>query len=79
MGEWNPYKLDEFEWEILKVYLKHGYGMAKLYATTFFQCSYNDETVCMTLEEFAEKAVDIDGVRWIEKEQLKEGAGNGKS
>ena len=67
MGEWNPYKLDEFEWEILKVYLKHGYGMAKLYATTFFQCSYNDETVCMTLEEFAEKAVDLDGVRWMDK------------
>ena len=69
MGEWSPYKLDEFEWEILKVYLKHGYGVAKLYEITFFRCSLTDETVCMTLKEFSEKAVDYDDFPWMYKDE----------
>lgn len=68
MGEWNPYLLDEFEWEILKTYLRYGYGECKLYGTTFFRCSYNDETVCMTLDEFSQRVVDQDGVKWRDRE-----------
>ena len=36
MGEWNPYRLNDFEWEVLQLYIKYGYGEAKLYNTTFF-------------------------------------------
>ena len=36
MGEWNPLKIDDFTWDVLKVYIKHGYGDCKLYNTTFF-------------------------------------------
>ena len=31
MGEWNPLKIDDFTWDVLKVYIKHGYGDCKLY------------------------------------------------
>lgn len=69
MGEWNPYRLNDFEWEVLKLYIKHGYGDVKLYNTSFFTSSLTDDTVCMTLKEFAEKAVDFDDVLWMEKEK----------
>ena len=55
MGEWNPLKIDDFTWDVLKVYIKHGYGDYKLYNTTFFSCQLSDETVCMTLQEFYTK------------------------
>ena len=67
MGEWNPYRLNDFEWEVLQLYIKYGYGDAKLYNTTFFSCNMTDETVCLTLEEFAEKAVDWEDLRWMDK------------
>lgn len=67
MGEWNPYRLNDFEWEVLQVYLKYGYGDVKLYHTLFFCASLNDETALMTLSEFAEKAVDFDDVLWADK------------
>lgn len=76
MGEWNPFLLGEFEWEILKTYLRYGYGEAKLYAKPFFQCSYNDETVCMTLNEFAQRAVNQDGELWRDIEWSKLGGGD---
>lgn len=69
MGEWSPFTLNEFEWEVLKLYIKYGYGDAKLYNTTFFQCSMTDDTVCMTLKEFAEKAVDYDDFPWMYKDE----------
>ena len=69
MGEWSPFTLNEFEWEVLKLYIKHGYGDVKLYNTSFFTSSLTDDTVCMTLKEFAEKAVDFDDVLWMEKEK----------
>lgn len=68
MGEHNYFFLDEFEWEVLKLYIKYGYGSAKLYNTSFFNC-LTDETVLMTLEEYADRAVDVNGVRWLEREQ----------
>ena len=70
MGEWNPLKLDDFTWDVLKVYIKHGYGDYKLYNTTFFSCQLSDETVCMTLQEFYDKAVDYEDNLWSEKDQL---------
>lgn len=70
MGEWNPLELDEFTWDVLKVYIKHGYGDCKLYNTTFFNCQLSDETVCMTLQEFYDKAVDYEDNLWREKDYL---------
>ena len=68
MGEFNAYELGEFEWDVLKAYIKHGYGDTKLYNTTFFSCNLTDETVCMTLQEFYDKAVDYDDFPWSYKE-----------
>ena len=70
MGEWNPLKIDDFTWDVLKVYIKHGYGDYKLYNTTFFSCQLSDKTVCMTLQEFYDKAVDYEDNLWSEKDPL---------
>ena len=70
MGEWNPLKIDDFTWDVLKVYIKHGYGDYKLYNTTFFSCQLSDETVCITLQEFYDKAVDYEDNLWSEKDPL---------
>ena len=70
MGEWNPLKIDDFTWDVLKIYIKHGYGDYKLYNTTFFSCQLSDETVCMTLQEFYDKAVDYEDNIWSEKDPL---------
>lgn len=67
MGEFNPFELDEFSWDMLNVYLKHGYGNVKLYDTTSFSCHFSDETVCMTLQEFHDRAVDYEGELWTQK------------
>lgn len=64
MGEWSPFTLSELDWEVLQLYLKHGYGECKLYNTTYFMHALNDKTVLMTLEEFANEAVDYDGRHW---------------
>lgn len=64
MGEFNPFEMDEFSWDVLKAYIKHGYGMFKLYNTTFFSCHLTDETVCMTLQEFYNKASTYSGDSW---------------
>lgn len=58
----NPFIVDDFTWDVLKAYIKHGYGDLKLYETTFFSCHLTDDTVCMTLCEFYEKAVNHNGV-----------------
>ena len=68
MMEWSEYILDEFSWEVLKLYIKHGYGDFKLYNTTFFSCNLSDETACMTLKEFAENAIDNDDFPWVYKD-----------
>ena len=68
MGEWSPYMLNEFEWEVLKLYIKHGHGDVKLYNTSFFTSSLTDETVLMTLQEFSDKAISYDGKFWNDKE-----------
>ena len=70
MGEWNPLKLDDFTWDVLKVYIKHGYGDCKLYNATFFSCQLSDETACMTLQELYDKAVDYEDNLWSEKDPL---------
>lgn len=70
MGEWNPLKIDDFTWDVLKVYIKHGYGDYKLYNTTFFSCQLSDETVCMTLQEFYDEAVDYEDNLWSKKDPL---------
>ena len=70
MGDWSPLKIDDFTWDVLKVYIKHGYGDYKLYNTTFFSCQLSDETVCMTLQEFYDKAVDYEDNLWSEKDPL---------
>lgn len=67
MGEYNPFEIDEFTWDVLKAYIKHGFGDYKLYATTFFSYSLTDDTACKTLYEFYNEAVDYDGVLWCSK------------
>ena len=67
MGEWNPYRLNDFEWEVLQAYIKYGYGEFKLYNTSFCSCNTTDETVCLTLNQFAEKAVDWEDELWTNK------------
>lgn len=50
MEEWSPYDLDDFSYEILKIYIKYGYGIFKMYNQTFLEI--NDETAMLTIEEF---------------------------
>lgn len=69
MGEWSLFTLNEFEWEVLKLYIKHGHWYVKLYNTSFFTSSLTDDTVCMTLKEFAVKAVDYDDFPWMYKDE----------
>ena len=61
--EYNEYALNNFEWDILNIYIKYGCGNFKLYNITFFS-NLADETACMTLLEFSEKAVDYDDFPW---------------
>lgn len=69
MGEYNPFEIDKLTWDIIQVYIKHGYGDMKLYNLTLFHSGLTDETACMTLNEFSEKAVDyIDGILWKERD-----------
>lgn len=72
MGEWTPYMLNQFEWDVLQLYLKYGHGEVKLYNTSFFVSSLTDETVMMTLSEFAEKATNYGGELWSNIPQIEE-------
>ena len=67
MEEWTHFTINEFEWEVLQLYIKYGYGEIKLYDTSFFTSSLTDETALMTLKEFSEKAVDYENVLWSRK------------
>ena len=68
MGEeFNPYIIGEFEWDVLKAYIKHGYGNMPLYSTTFFSCNMTNETALITLQEFYDKVVDYDDFPWSYK------------
>lgn len=60
------YFLDEFGWEVLQVYIKYGFGDMKLYHTSFFAL-LNDDIVLLTLNEYADRAVDCEGKLWKEK------------
>ena len=60
------YFLDEFSWEVLQLYIKHGFGDMKLYHTSFFAL-LNDDIVLLTLNEYADRAVDCEGKLWKEK------------
>ena len=59
MGEDNSiYYLDDFSFDVLECYIKHGFGDVKLYQTNFF-IIYSDEIACMTLAQFYEKALEV--------------------
>lgn len=60
MGEWNPFDLSAMDKEILDIYLKHGFGYIKMYDCSYFTASLCDETVLLTLEEFAEKCTEYE-------------------
>lgn len=70
MGEYNPFAISEFDWEVLKLYIKYGYGEFKLYNTSFFTASLTDESVLMTLNEFADKVTDYNGIPYKNKDLL---------
>lgn len=64
MGEYKALQMDEFSWDVLKQYIKHGYGNVKLYHTSFFSSELSDETVLLTLQEVYEKATNHNGELW---------------
>lgn len=64
MGEKNPFELDDFTFDLLRVFIKHGFGNMKLYETTCFQCQLCDETALMTLAEFYEKCIPSEFALW---------------
>jgi hypothetical protein len=68
MCEFNPFKVSELIWDIIQVYLNHGFENVQLYDLIILAPHYTDETVCMTLGEFAEKAIDYDDMLWCGKE-----------
>ena len=53
MVEWSPYELTDFEYEVLRLYLKHGYQYEFLFDVPFFNTHYTRETVLMNLRQFA--------------------------
>lgn len=69
MGEdYNIYDLDDFSFDVLECYIRHGFGNAKIWQTSFFTiCS--DEMACMTLAQYYEKVLEARNV-----EQVKERA-----
>lgn len=46
------FDLTPFEYEVLKLYLKYGYGQKYLYELPFFEDHYTSQTVLMTLMQF---------------------------
>ena len=62
------FRLREFEWEILKLYIEYGYGYFQLYQINFFYTNLTEENVLLTLYEFAAKAVDYNDVLWSSKD-----------
>lgn len=56
MGEWNPFVISKMDKEVLDIYIKYGFGCVKMYDTSYFT-NLSDETVCLTLDEFAEKCI----------------------
>ena len=58
MGEdYNIYYLDDFSFDVLECYIKHGFGNAKIWQTNFFIMD-SDEMACMTLAQFYEKVLE---------------------
>lgn len=64
--EYNYFEVDEFTWDMIKVYLKHGFGNFKIYETTALNSCINDEIAIMTVAEFASKVERYDGTKWCE-------------
>lgn len=58
MGEdYNIYCLDDFCFDVLECYIRHGFGNAKIWQTNFFTID-NDEMACMTLAQYYEKVLE---------------------
>lgn len=58
MGEdYNIYRLDDFNFDILECYIKHGFGNVKIWQTSFFTI-HSDEMACMTLAQYYNKVVE---------------------
>ena len=58
MGEdYNIYYLDDFSFDVLECYIKHGFGNAKIWQTNFFTID-SDEMACMTLAQYYEKVLE---------------------
>lgn len=60
MEKWNAFKITKMDKEVLDIYLKHGFGFVKMYDASYFT-NLSDETACLTLKEFADKCVVLDG------------------
>lgn len=67
--EYNVFEITAFEYDILKVYIKHGYGTVPLKDTTFFNPTgyIFEELNSYTVQEYYDNAIDADGNLWKEK------------
>lgn len=62
----NPYDVSDLAYDVLQVYLDHGYGKNKIYETLFFSNLYqNNDSICLTLNEFKEKIDEFRGTKKI--------------
>ena len=58
MGEdHNIYYLDDFCFDVLECYIKHGFGNAKIWQACFFTID-SDEMACMTLAKNNKKVLE---------------------
>ena len=49
---WSPFDLTDFEYDILKVYLKHRRYDMYMYEVPFFENHYTPQTILMTISQF---------------------------
>lgn len=69
MGEGNIYMIGDLEFDVLKCYIKHGYGDMKIYHSDFFMIR-DDEQAVLTLQEFYERAVQARKEEGITDEEV---------
>ena len=58
--EYDYFEISPFTEDLLNVFINHGYGNLKMYETTCFNTHLCDETACMTIADFYEKAHGIE-------------------
>lgn len=57
---WSPYDVDDFTFDILAVYIRHGFRKMKMYEQNYISIP-TDEVALMTIEEYWNKVQDYRG------------------